>query len=360
MCLAINGAGLGHLTRCLAIADRLRILAPESEIVFLTTSTAVPQVHQAGYQCHHIPSYELVAPAVGPAAWNMHFFRMTEEVMHLHHPEILVFDGGEPYLGLRRAINLYRRRLRFVWVRRGAFKQDFKMAKLHAAESLFDRVILPSEWGEAPDAGAMGKSYRISQVAPVLLLDRDAALSRVDALQSLSLDVGWPVCYVQLGAGNINQIGDLEATVVEWLRDSGYRVVLGRSPIALRRLGPSSADRVITDFPNARYFNAFDLAVLAGGYNSVNEAIAFGLPAIFIPNGATGADDQARRCFRARSFGAFEVLEDVSRDAFMAAVSRLRHVAMGESEIDRSCPVVNGAVQAAEVIHGLMSAPPVH
>ncbi|EGV15963.1 glycosyltransferase [Thiocapsa marina] len=356
MFLAINGAGLGHLTRCLAIADRLRMRAPESEIVFLTTSIAVPQVHQLGYQCHHIPSYELVAPAVGPAAWNMHFFRMTEEVMQLHRPEVLVFDGGEPYLGLRRVINLYRRRLRFVWVRRGAFKRDFKVAKLRAAESLFDRVIVPSEWGEALDANAIGPSDRVSRVAPVLLLDRDAALTRGEALESLALDVGRPVCYVQLGAGNINQIGTLESAVVGWLRDAGFRVVVGRSPIALRRLWPSSAERVITDFPNARYFNAFDLAVLAGGYNSVNEAIAFGLPAIFIPNAATAADDQARRCFRACAFGAFEVLEDVSREAFLAAVGRLCPAAF-EGRIDQTVSCVNGAIQAAEIIHSLMRTP---
>jgi UDP-N-acetylglucosamine--N-acetylmuramyl-(pentapeptide) pyrophosphoryl-undecaprenol N-acetylglucosamine transferase len=190
-------------------------------------------------------------------------------------------------------------------------------------------------------------------VAPVLLLDRAAILSRAEALELLSLDAARPVCYVQLGAGNINQIEGLESSVIEWLHDSGFRVVLGRSPIALRRLGPTPADRVITDFPNARYFTAFDLAVLAGGYNSVNEAIAFGLPTIFIPNGATGTDDQARRCIRARSFGAFEVLDEVSRDAFLAAVECLRHAAT-EGGTRQNVSGVNGAVQAAKIIRALI------
>lgn len=352
--LAINGAGLGHLTRCLAIADRLRARAPDSEIVFLTTSIALPLVHQAGYRCYHIPSYELVTPTVGPAAWNKHFFCMAEEVMHLHRPNTLVFDGGEPYLGLLRLIYLYRRRLRFVWVRRGSFKQDFNIARLRNMESLFHQVIVPSEWGEALEAESISTNKDLSRVAPVLLLDHQELMNRTDALQTLSLDAGRPVCYVQLGAGNINPIGELETIVIDWLHELGYRVVLGRSPIALRRQGISSADRVITEFPNARYFNAFDLAVMAGGYNSVNEAIAYRLPTIFIPNRATGADDQFRRCFQAQQYGAFEVLEGLSHDQFGAAVERLRHAKIKEN-CSQNPSAQNGAVQAAQIIQSHLS-----
>ena len=42
--------------------------------------------------------------------------------------------------------------------------------------------------------------------------------------------------------------------------------------------------RIIRDYPNSRFFKAFDFAIMAAGYNSFHEAIQFSLPTIFYPN----------------------------------------------------------------------------
>ena len=54
--------------------------------------------------------------------------------------------------------------------------------------------------------------------------------------------------------------------------------------------------RVIRDYPNAMYANAFDASIQAGGYNSYQEMRTFGIPTLFIPNTDTGMDDQVARC----------------------------------------------------------------
>jgi UDP:flavonoid glycosyltransferase YjiC (YdhE family) len=44
------------------------------------------------------------------------------------------------------------------------------------------------------------------------------------------------------------------------------------------------------------YYNGFDFAVQAGGYNSFHEMRNLGIPTLFYPNMNTGMDDQLSRC----------------------------------------------------------------
>ncbi|NER60183.1 UDP-N-acetylglucosamine--N-acetylmuramyl-(pentapeptide) pyrophosphoryl-undecaprenol N-acetylglucosamine transferase [Pseudomonas sp. MAFF212428] len=92
--LPINGAGLGHLTRSLAVARRLQQQKPDAKIVFLTTSIGVALVHRAGFACHHVPPAALLNES--PVAWNQLFFRNIDAVLALHRPGTLVFDGTAP------------------------------------------------------------------------------------------------------------------------------------------------------------------------------------------------------------------------------------------------------------------------
>jgi predicted glycosyltransferase len=51
------------------------------------------------------------------------------------------------------------------------------------------------------------------------------------------------------------------------------------------------------------YYAAFDLVLLAAGYNSFHEALSTATPAIFVPNAATRTDDQEARSRWARDHG---------------------------------------------------------
>ena len=56
-------------------------------------------------------------------------------------------------------------------------------------------------------------------------------------------------------------------------------------------------------FPIGEYRAAFDASVMAAGYNSFQEAMALGLPTLFVPNQSTAKDDQNARTLWAEQSG---------------------------------------------------------
>lgn len=345
--LPINGAGLGHVTRALAVAKALREQKPEARIVFLTTSIAVHLVYREGFVCHHVPPGVLLGDGFGSVRWNRLFYRSVSEVLSTHRPGTLVFDGSTPYLGLQRVMRRYRA-LRYVWIKRGLYKSTVNQQRLNEQVALFDRVIVPAEFGAPVLEQQPGG--RVSVVAPIVGLDPEGLLPATEVRARLRLAQATPRVYVQLGAGNINGIVDLQLCVVRFLRQQGFQVVVGQSPIALRAQFCDEADREIIDYPNSRYFAGFDFAVLAAGYNSVCEAVSLNLPAIFLPNQATQADDQTQRARLAASMGPCEVIVDFSEQALSAAVASLQQkIAAGERFATQDG---NGAADAARWVVG--------
>ncbi|ERI50952.1 hypothetical protein N878_01545 [Pseudomonas sp. EGD-AK9] len=343
--LPINGAGLGHVSRALAVAKELRRQKPEARIVFLTTSIAVHLVYREGFVCHHVPPASLLGGST--VAWNRLFYRSVADALTTHRVSTLVFDGSAPYIGLQRVMRRFRA-IRLVWIKRGLYKASIDQRRMNEQLALFDRVIVPAEFGEAGD----GKAERseVSVVAPIIGMARGALLSPDEVCTRLRLDPLRPRIYVQLGAGNINGIADLQGRVVLALRREGYQVVVGQSPIALRPERCDEADREIVDYPNSRYFAGFDFAVLAAGYNSVCEAVGLNLPAIFLPNQATQADDQVLRAALASAMGPCECISDFSEAALLGAVSRLRQ-RIRSGEIFAAVET-NGAEEAARLVIG--------
>ena len=128
---------------------------------------------------------------------------------------------------------------------------------------------------------------------PILFADREELYPREHLRNQLGIPMDSIVAYVQLGAGEINDIeSDLDMSVRLLLSNPNVYVVVGESMIGNRLNITGERVRTLRDYPNSLYFNAFDFAIMAGGYNSYHEAIAFQLPTICIPNQSTGMDDQ--------------------------------------------------------------------
>ena len=87
------------------------------------------------------------------------------------------------------------------------------------------------------------------------------------------------------------------------LSQNDVHIVLGESLLGDRLKINLERVHIIRDYPNAYFFNAFDISVQAGGYNSFHEMRKQGIPTLFLPNMNTGMDDQFARCKVAENEG---------------------------------------------------------
>src|SRR5437016_5130165 len=88
---AVDGLGLGHVTRLLAIARKVRALAPEAEIVFLTSSEAENILYREGFAAFKVPSKTLRAEAhLRSYTYSRMLQTVTLNILAAFHPHILV------------------------------------------------------------------------------------------------------------------------------------------------------------------------------------------------------------------------------------------------------------------------------
>ncbi len=339
-----NGAGMGHLTRLLAYAERCR---PDLEPHFFSLSQAAPVVDAFGHPYEYLPSAS--AAGLEPRRWHAYFAERMSETIERVRPSVVVFDGTWPYEGIR-VVRQAHPDIPWVWSRRGLWRQGKNRAQVKKAE-WFDLVVEPGDFAESADQGvtATAEAHR---VGPVTLLDRDDLEERTDARRALDLDTTARLALVSLGAGNINDTsGDLGA-VVAALRDLNVEVCVTRPEIASAQ-GRLDDVHVVRDFPLSRHYHAFDLAVSATGYNSFHELLRFGVPSLFIPNRSTALDDQEARARHASEQGWARELGVVTTESATPLLAEL--LEHGHQMVKRVTDVDpgNGAGDAAAELKAL-------
>ncbi|MCM1990274.1 methyltransferase domain-containing protein [Oceanirhabdus seepicola] len=313
-----NGAGLGHITRLLAIARRIKKLQPERKIIFFATSSAMHLILQEGFLGYHLPSKMLFPEDTSAKQWNMLLKEQLGMVMKLHKPSMLVFDGAYPYAGLIASMK-EAKDLQRVWVKRGQQKKGTESIR-DEKEKYFHHIIKPGEAGEEKTSSK--DNHKVCE--PIVYLDKEEVLDRELVRKQWRIPKDAKLVYVQLGAGNINDIDSTLGKLIYVLRKrEDIYVVLGESIIGNRLNIYQDRIIVIRDYPNSRYFKAFDLAVSATGYNTYHELMYFGVPTIFIPNTNTKTDDQVARAKNAEKQGAAVTLIDSSIKDFEKAISKI-------------------------------------
>ena len=315
-----NGVGLGHFTRVFAVAKRVREQDPDVEIVFVTTMAALHLLESEGIPSYHLPGAYMFND-MSSAEWNAITEELLATVFEIHRPSVFVFDGAFPYRGMLNAIK-NREGLTNVWLRRGAFKKGGTKIPVDSIEH-FHHIIRP---GDSVETTAQEFDFNtpISHVNPILLAKPQQLLSKEESRLRLGIPNNALAVYIQLGAGKINDIeGQLEMAIRILNENESIHIVVGESIIGDRLRLEGDRIRIIRDYPNSLSFNGFDFAIMAGGYNSYHEAIAFQLPTIFVPNDGTGMDDQIARVKSGQNTGACLVVNGRDQDEFRVAIEHM-------------------------------------
>lgn len=316
-----NGVGFGHFTRTLAIARKLKKQDPSLEIVFVTTMPTLHPLSEEGFLTYHIPGryrYKDMEPRV----WNSLIEEFLLTVFALHRPKMFLFDGAFPYRGVLNSIK-NNESISKIWIRRGMFK---KQTKPIPPESInhFDAIIRPGDAVSPEPIQEIEHDAALIRCNPIVLFDKDELYPRGELRSRLGIPEEAIVCYLQLGAGNINDISsDINLTVSALSRHSEIVTVIGESILGERIRQNNDGIRILRDYPNFSYFNDFDFAIMAGGYNSYHEAIQASLPTICYPNLKTGTDDQLSRARIAEKAGSMIVIKKRTKSKIYSAVDQI-------------------------------------
>lgn len=333
---AINGRGMGHLVRQLAILRAMRRICAVLELRFepwiLTSSEADTLARREGFCALKMPSKAMVKDAGLDTARFLRIARtwVLNTVAGLQ-PDLLVVDTfpGGSFGELLAALELAPQRALVARRVKPGFAEQEGYAGLLP---LYQAQIHPDDSG----------------CGPIMIRSREELLPRGQARKQLGIPDGARAIYLSVGGGGDLRAPDILPKLVESLRGSCHLVV-GAGPLyqgpELRGPGITWLSRYVP----MELFSGLDGAVSAGGYNSFHELMHAGVPTVFLPQPRI-ADDQGERVMRAVNAGAGLLAEAVSQ--VPALVSQL---GPGHRQAALDLVPENGATRAAvQCLSGLL------
>ena len=316
-----NGVGFGHFTRLLALANKLKKSDPNLEIIFFTTMPVLHILSESGYPSYHISGrkkyYEMTT-----SEWNSMATEILSLIFSIHKPKAFIFDGTFPYRGMLNAIKT-EPNIKKIWVRRKTIANAKSSIPIDSFAH-FDSIIRPGDVIEGEDDSNIPDNIELFDCAPITLIDTIKKEKKGQLRNRLGIPAEAMLCYIQLGAGAINDISeDLKITLQVISEIDSLYAVVGESMLGTRIKINNPKVRILRDYPNSIYFDDFNFCIMAAGYNSFHEVIKYGLPTICLPNLNTGRDDQLSRAMYGKDLGSMIVLKEINHESIRSAVNRM-------------------------------------
>lgn len=314
---AVNGGGVGHLVRLIAINRWIRRYAAHAgvkpEIWFLTSSEADGLLFGEKFASFKMPSKSIVGDAgIDKLAYLALAKQWVWHSLGLLRPDLLVVDTfprgsfGE----LLSALDLAQKKAFVYRPTKESFaaKPDFQ-----AMLPLYDAIVVPDH--DAPVRVPAEARDRVRWTGPAMVRERVEMLPREEARARLGIAERSFAVFVSAGGG-----GDAsaEATIlgaIEALsKHRDVHLVVGAGPLYRGRVRHGERITWLSHGVASEWMNGFDAAVTACGYNSFHELMHAGVPCVFLPQEKI-ADEQDVRAARAVEAGAAVIgsPEDVLR-----------------------------------------------
>lgn len=350
---AVNGLGLGHVTRLLAIARQVRVLCPDAQILFVTASEADDVIYKAGFAALKVPSKSIATVArLRPSVYAKLVQSVTWNAVAAFNPAVLVVDTF-PAGSLHELLPLLRWEMRRVFVYRAQQADKANDPFFQNTLALYDLALVP----HAPGAEniPLPEGLRSVWTGDILLRTREDALPRAEARARLGLPSEGRILYVTFGGGGAEEVRLALDTTLTALTGTDWTLAVAHAPLDRgEQVALPAHARYVSYYPMAECFAAFDGAISAAGYNSVAELLHHGVPSILIPF-VRGLDDQFDRVRKAADAGA-ALTCPLEPDALRAEVQKLSDIPLANSLRERARAYIpgSGAARAAETILSLL------
>ena len=367
--LVAGGGTAGHVFPAIAVADELRVIAPDIEPVFVGVVDRLEArlVPEAGFRLHHIDAVSIPrrpTPALlkVPGALRAGVRRCVELIEQEQAVAAVTF-GGYVSFPLNRAA--WRAQLPLV------------IHEQNSIPGLTNRVA--ARWSDRVAVTFPGSAQRFRRPercavtgnpvrSDVLALDRDAR--RADARTRFGLDPEVPTLLVfggSQGARSLNQAvvdahaawGGTELQILHAAGRGGYPQAA--AAWAAARTDGSGPHVEVVDFIEdmADAYAAADVVVCRAGATSIAELTALGLPAVLVPYPHATADHQTENGRALERTGGAVVVEDDRFDAarLVAAVRPLLDDAARYADMARASRAFgrrDAATNVARLVVGLL------
>jgi predicted glycosyltransferase len=351
---AVNGSGVGHLTRLVAINRWLRryaaFLDVRLETYFLTSSEADGLLFQEGFASFKLPSKTAIKDAgLAKPAYLALAKQWVWHSLGLLRPDLFVVDTfprgsfGE----LLSALDLCKQT---AFIYRPLKAEIATRPDFQAMLPLYDAILVPDHADQAASVVPARARERLTHVGPVMVRERVEAAPRDEVRRRLGIPADRLAVYLTAGGGGDPGTQDQLAAAIEALSDDpSLHLVIGAGPLYRGRRVYGERIVWLTGERAAELAAGFDLALGACGYNTFFELMHLGVPTLFRAQPKV-ADEQDRRAQRAVEAGAGVLLPlDAGPDALRAAVDTMRDpdVRAAMSEAARRLVPANHARDAA-------------
>jgi len=202
---AVNGQGLGHLTRLLAINRQLRRLATlldiPTEILFLTSSEADSLVYQHDFAAFKIPS----KTAVAACGMDSNRYRKIAKqwvwnAVNLCSPDILIVDTF-PAGSFHELYDVLDFGSKNVFIYRAVRPEAAMLPAFQSALRGYHLILMPQEGGENASPVPAEVSDRVVTTGEILIRSASEILEREEARDRLGIPEGALAVYASTGGG---------------------------------------------------------------------------------------------------------------------------------------------------------------
>jgi hypothetical protein len=228
----INGSGMGHMSTCLAYANRMR---GKARPVFFSLASAIEMIEAMGFEADYFVSH-FWSRSTGEV-WNRQLALRLGLMLERVRPEVVVFEGTWPHRGFMDAVEAFGVPHR-VWSNLVLYRQSGRPVPVD--ERNFDLVIQLGEIGSRFETVRETRPGRKIRVPPVTVLPDGAILDRDAAREALGLKSNGRYALFSLGPGNLKDVSGIGRGLIEEMARHGVTVVWARAPISVRCLAKPS------------------------------------------------------------------------------------------------------------------------
>ncbi len=318
--IIISGGGTGgHIFPAISIANALKKLEPDAEILFVGADSRMEmqRVPQAGYEIVGLPVRGLIRPLWNPhnisILWDyMKSKRMIKKVLKKFAPDVAVGVGGYASAATLNAAYdlgipcLIQEQNSFAGLTNKilANKANKICVAYEGMEKFFpaDRILLT------------GNPVRQNLTNPSLIKE--------EAAKEFGFPTDRPIILLIGGSLGARTLNESILKSLEQIRHSGVRIIWQtggyyKEHIAqqLEKLGRPT-NLYVTDFIQSmdKAYKAADLVISRAGASSISELCLLGKPSILVPSPNVAEDHQTHNAMALVNKGAALIVKDIEAE----------------------------------------------